>query len=83
MEGVMIKIDKGIPVSKVVKHGPAFKYPWWDMKPGDSFIYGEFTRQSQTRMYSIFNNFLRNNNLMWKFKGCKTPDGMLRIWRIK
>lgn len=67
-----IKIDKGIPIPDPGN----VKFPWYDMKVGDSF----FSRREDTR--SIIQAPPKLIKEGWFFKQNKVKGGV-RVWRTK
>lgn len=69
-----IKIDKNIPLPT---SGRNAKYPFADMKPGDSFLSTDPAKEAATRRAaSVWAD--RNNAKMT----CRKVDGGLRVWRV-
>lgn len=76
-----MKIDKDIPISGRNNYkgiGPPCKYPWVDMKVGDS-IYVTITIGG---IASTANSWRKRNKPDWVFSARKEGEGV-RIWRIK
>lgn len=70
----MIKIDKGIKIPQPLHK----KYPFKNMKRGDSF----FAKTTTTNITSQAISFRLRNNLKWQFVVKKVRKGA-RIWRKK
>jgi hypothetical protein len=72
----MFKVEKNAPMA-----GPRRKYPFPDLKVGESF----FVPSSEARsMISIRAQASATGvRLGFKFSCRKTADGGLRVWRIK
>ena len=69
----MVKIDKGIPIPSNVS-----KYPWADLKIGDSFLAPGLVVSSQISATIRYQRSKRGHEYR-----CKKEDDGLRIWRIK
>lgn len=77
-EESMIKIDKDIKPPKHVTDGTRRrKYPFREMKPGDSFF---IEGASSSSVCSSSMSIYRVKG--WKF-GTAKEDGGLRVWRLK
>ncbi len=73
------KIDKKIPLPDHYKTGKVSKYPFPEMKVGDSFF---VPGKSTAVKAAAFNWSKRNKEGKWKF--CSSArDGGMRIWRLK
>lgn len=74
----MVDIDKGVPVPEGA--GRKGKYPWKDMKVGDSIYGGEgHTRAS---LLASATGWATRNNPTWRFTSRKDGAGY-RIWRVE
>ena len=86
------KIEKGIPLPRAyTKGGGGRKYPWPDMKVGDSFLVpatdGKFTERGITTFGSRLRATARtwgrlNNNPAFKVSVYQVSGGA-RVWRIE
>lgn len=86
-----IKIDKGIPIParSRVSAGARRKYPWPDMKVGDSFwisAEGRNLDQMQQLILTVAKMWALRNFKPWMFttareRSAKSVPGV-RIWRI-
>jgi len=78
-----MKVDNNIPLPEQ-KSGRERKYPWWDLKVGDSFLM--FTDPSRSNchkaaaMSATFSKRVKGGK--WKFS-VRTTDKGIRVWRIK
>lgn len=87
----MFKIEKGVsvsPASHGVRGERACKYPWREMKAGDSFfvpfVKGKTASWLQSNLFTAGAQFKKNNNPSWKFATRVDHDaGGIRVWRIK
>lgn len=78
------KIEKNIPVPKK-RTGGVVKYPFSEMKVGDSFLADKnYSRKLMARYSNAARNYARQSkeNNHFKFTIRKTEEG-IRIWRIK
>lgn len=71
-----IAIEEGSP-SKTI-------YPWADMKVGDSFSAGNYTRARACSIYGSISYFKgkKKSNKSKRFSIRKTEDGKIRVWRL-
>lgn len=78
------KIEKGIEMPKT--HYGMVKFPFGDMKIGDSFRVGGYTPNLQTRVTSAWGAWKSHNPIAkredWKCATRKVGN-QLRVWRIK
>jgi hypothetical protein len=79
-----IIIDKDIPIPRknLARKNPARKYPFLEMKVGDSFIACDYDRakaQSLTQYSNLTGVKFMNGA---KFICRKTEDNKIRIWRV-
>lgn len=72
-----IKIDKGIPCPPRGQH-KASKYPWEDMKVGDSFLFPKHLGRQACYQSGAYHN---NKAGVKKFVIRRTPEGY-RCWRL-
>jgi hypothetical protein len=76
-------IEKGIPL--IETRNRIGKYPFPNMKVGDSFIFSEIYSLKLLQHISAaaraWAKSSRNNG--WKFSARKTDNNKIRIWRIK
>lgn len=66
----MFKIDNAVPVPQIRRGGAGSKYPWADMKAGQSFFVSADNNDDAARikrnLYSNAVNFVRRNELeLW------------------
>lgn len=77
----MIKIEKNVPVSAKIRKLGAYKYPFRQMKLGDSFLFLKGTKNQ-----AVVNAVLRANLLIapknQRFIQRMTPKGA-RCWLVK
>jgi hypothetical protein len=73
------KIEKGIEFNPPKTNT---KYPFGQMEVGDSFIAGEYTRNSMSKFGSSARNYAKKAKNNFKFATRKEND-MVRIFRIK
>lgn len=71
----MIKIDKGIPIPKIIVED----FPLKQMNIGDSFFVVDI---STVKILNIINTWKLKNKSDYKFTAKKQPGGV-RVWRIK
>jgi hypothetical protein len=74
----MIKVDKGKAIPKM-KRGPVSKYPFKDLKVGDSFLILDKSRKNG--IYSSLANFNKGRKIPIKIT-IRTEGEALRVWRI-
>jgi len=77
-----IKIEKGVPLpARYLK-----KYPFEEMKPGDSFSIVEPCKKTARKQADLLRSacvyFVKKKNPAWRFTTRVTKDGV-RVWRIK
>lgn len=70
----IIGIDKGVPMPRMGTKNR--RYPWEEMKIGDSFLFP--STKSQSNAYNCAKAASLKTG--WKFAVKKTPDG-IRCWR--
>lgn len=82
-----IKIEKGIEIPKK-EHKT--KYPFPDMKVGDSFLWPKrYSRQESKNCYCAAANWVNRMKFYdetgkdWKFSVRKVEGNRIRIWRVK
>ena len=73
---IMIKIEKNVPIPQQRE-----KYPFRDMKVGESFYYDNGTSPYQC-LYNACRMFSHKQKGDWKFTVRKEGEGA-RIWRTK
>lgn len=81
MNTTKFKIEENVPLARITRPprcGP-YKYPWADMKVGDSFLAGEADQRS---LYSVAAKWVERHENGWQFKSRREGKGR-RIWRIK
>lgn len=72
----MITIEKNIPIP--FKRTYRSKYPWQDMKVGDSFFIKEANPKNiAAAVYSAAKRF-EGKQFLWR-----DMDGGIRVWRVK
>lgn len=74
-----MKIESNIDMPKE-KSGRPMKYPWPDMKPGDSVFFQDQPSGTQSRPAIAAYVWARTNDA--KFI-CRSIDGGVRIWRVE
>lgn len=76
----VIRVDRGIPISAKLysNNGRKEKYPWEDLKIGDSFLFPKSIRKNT--VYALRDYQRRKRG--WDFEIRQTPDG-IRIWRTE
>lgn len=74
----MIKIDKGVQIPK--KQSRKLKYPFPDMKVGDSFEVQDAAKKNT--IVSAAKGWCERNQPKWDFS-VRTIDGKFRLWRTK
>lgn len=85
----MIKIDKGVPMTDSRSRTSVQKYPWRDMRPGDSFFVpnaGHATTRDRKPGFKIFHAGFGKRihpGSRWVTRAA-TVDGVtgLRVWRL-
>lgn len=82
----MIRVDQGVPIPKMRRRGkpPPFKYPWSEMKPGDSFLMpydGRAPGKAASSLTGLAHQFNRNNGKEWTWT-TRREKGGVRIWRL-
>lgn len=72
-----VKVDKNVPFPPEAPHGRPSRYPWRDLKKGESFIYGGNldAAKSAANYYNIRTDMT--------FRARLTDDGKVRVWRMK
>lgn len=78
-----MKIEKGIPIPESISRKSNAKYPWPDMKVGDSFTVewrNYSTKYSVLRAGDSWSK--RNKDGEWKFTARKEGCNV-RIWRVR
>ncbi len=73
----MIKVQKNIPIPS--KKGRPSKYPFKDMKPGESF---EVTDAPKNTVLNAANSWSKRHNKSARFT-IRHSEGKTRIWRTK
>lgn len=71
-----IAVESGIPLPNKGHVGAAPKYPWAEMKVGDSF----FVKGTTTRAFSA--QVARRARMDGHKYSVRTVDGGVRVWRI-
>lgn len=74
----MIKVEKKIKVPKKHGGGPKGKYPWNELKVGDSF----FIPNSVSSPYSSLYSYNTNKAKIPIKITTRKENGGLRVWRI-
>ncbi len=78
------QIEKNIPLPADLPGGFKTKYPFSEMKVGDSFEIGEYSANRMRSMYGSITYFLKRvENKKKKFQLRKTDSNTIRVWRIK
>ena len=86
--GDVFMLEKFIPITSIYRRmGPNMRYPFSEMKPGESF---ELTVPSKDELKrkvcnisSAVSAFVRTRNSSAKFSVRRTGDSSLRVWRLK
>ena len=71
-----VKVDKGVPLPKSGKGVP--KYPWDDLKVGDSFIIKKCSRVS-----IAYRNGLGNGKKFVSRTVVENGKKVIRVWRVE
>lgn len=71
----MVKIDKSIPFPR--KEDRPTKYPWSDMKKGDSFVHLKYIENAQADASYYSKKFGK------VFKARRDLRGIVRVWRLE
>jgi hypothetical protein len=90
---VMIRCTSKVPLPLPcdIRHqrGNYRKYPWWEMKIGDSFFVappqGRTMQCQQERMAAAAANFVKRHGLTWRFSTRQIEAGTLsgvRVFRV-
>jgi hypothetical protein len=74
----MIKVDKQKPIP-ARRGGPVSKYPFKDLKVGDSFLIPD--KSKKNGIYSSLANFNKGRKIPIKIT-IRTEGVALRVWRI-
>jgi len=78
-----VKIEKGIPLPYGNSRSCSSKYPFLNMKVGDSLLFPEgYVVSYYYKLAYEFTFRCRAMGQMWSFKTKKTPDGY-RCWRVE
>jgi hypothetical protein len=75
-------VERNIPLAKRSTRTGHVIYPFSFMQAGDSFIYGEYSRNKMQYIGNSFRAYTYKMNLDWK---CATRkiNGKVRIWKTK
>lgn len=73
-------IERGIPMANAVGRGKISKFPFADMKKGDSFAVDDETQLKSARNAAYR---YRLANPKWDYGTVKYPDGSGRLWRTQ
>lgn len=71
-----MKIDKGIPIPETTAAGRPIKYPWDELKKGDSFFAPETKLRSMQQSVSRCNRLKKPRHFV-----CREVSGGTRVWR--
>jgi hypothetical protein len=74
------KVEANVPLDQPKLGSAARKYPFNEMKPGDSFLINGGA--DPKKVAGAATSFGRANNRGWKFATRNTPEGY-RCWRVK
>ncbi len=74
----VVELDKNVPLIKKVHSGRPSKYPWREMKVGDSFLFPKGLSVSAAYAATRY----AKNGMGIKVTIRQTDEG-LRVWRIK
>ena len=80
----MINVDSGIPIPKTIQLPRAHKYPYGEMKKGDSFFVECTAPEQKNRQCNLLTNakaWCTRNKKKFKFVS-RFVEGGVRIWRI-
>lgn len=82
----MYPIQKNVPIPPMRPRGRPWdaKYPWPDLKPGDSFkvpFNGRAPSKQRTALHADASQWCKNRSLSWTFSTRIEDDGV-RIWRV-
>ena len=75
-------IEKNIPIPAMAKNRRASKYPFLEMKVGDSVYFTDQPEGSQSLPVMAARMTGRTQNPRWKFT-VRALDGGVRIWRTE
>lgn len=81
----MIKIEKNISMPTPKNGGRIKKYPWEDMKIGDSFLYTDHIddrRKACQRIGAIAGTWVKWKKSKRKF-ACRSVEDGIRVFRTK
>lgn len=78
----MYIIEQGYKPIKNVSKGRSHTYPFEDMKVGDSFIAGPYTRNAQSSLMGCIANFIKRYHADWQIISRKHGKD-LRVFRTK
>lgn len=71
-----VKIDKGMPLPPLAR-GVKAKYPFAQVKVGDSFLFDKGVSYQSARTYA----YTKGRQLKRKFS-TRLIDGRVRVWRV-
>ena len=77
------KIESGIPVPVQTRGNGHRRYPFNDMKPGDSFCFPVIDTKNISSAASAYANKARKRGRMITFTIAKVDDNTRRIWCIE
>jgi hypothetical protein len=83
---MQFKIEKNVPMPEkntARRPGRKAKYPFKEMKVGDSFSFGKYTPSAQRSLITCANSFVKRTKAKSEFTARKMNDGTLRVWRTK
>jgi hypothetical protein len=79
---IKIKVNKGIPISRE-REGRPTKYPWLEMKVGDSFAYPSTANYTETRLAAKSNASNASKRYAPKKFVARGMKDHVRVWRTK
>lgn len=71
-----IKVERGVKMPTINRNKKS-KYPWGDMKPGDSFLVPAENRKTVASLATT-----AGKRYKMKFATRQVEDGALRVWRV-
>lgn len=86
--GDVFMLQRHIPITSIYRRmGPNMRYPFSEMKPGESFELKVGTKDELKRKVSNISSavsaFVKTINNAAKFSVRRTGDVSLRVWRVK
>lgn len=86
--GDVFMLQRHIPLTSIYRRmGPNMRYPFSEMKAGESFELKVASKDELKRKVSNISSavsaFVRTRNSSAKFSVRRTSDSTLRVWRVK